>query len=156
MPKRENLTRCTIEFLIKFCTKKTILWISLNFFEVSQNFSQFLQDCNCLRFNCPHWTSMQWLFALDSYHWAKDNVKYFFSAWFSDHGIFVKNDEMFGIFFFPTNQLWRHNILYMTRSRVPCILKIDQYTKSNLKIYNLSMSGEIIFVVRVNYDVISI
>ena len=38
MPKRENLTRYTIEFLIKFCTKKTILWISLNFFEVGQNF----------------------------------------------------------------------------------------------------------------------
>ena len=38
LPKQENLTRYTIEFLITFCTKKTILQISLNFGEVGQNF----------------------------------------------------------------------------------------------------------------------
>ena len=34
----QTLTRCTIEFFIEFCTKKTILWISLNFCELGQNF----------------------------------------------------------------------------------------------------------------------
>ena len=35
-------------------------------------------------------------------------------------------------------------------------LKIGQHTKSNLMIYNLSMFGTKIFVVTVNFDVISI
>ena len=64
---------------------------------------------------------------------------------------------------FPTFQLWRHNILYLTRYPVfptfwsySVLLKIGQYTKGNLVIYNLSTFGKIIFVVTVNYDVISI
>ena len=40
MPKRENLIRCTIEFLIKFCTKKTILWIFLKLGKISTGLDQ--------------------------------------------------------------------------------------------------------------------
>ena len=108
------------------------------------------------------------------YYRAKENVKYFYSTWFSDHGLFlIKNDQQWKTFrmiynkamygrkkFFSTYQLWRHNILYLTRYLVfpafwshSVLLKIVQYTKSNLVIYSLSTFGKIVFVVTVNYDV---
>ena len=117
---------------------------------------------NCLRFNCLQRTSMQWSLALDffSYHRAKE----IFSAWFSDHGLLVKNDQQWKTFrkiynmailenkIFPGYQLWRHNILYpMQYLAFPAfwshsvLSKIGQYTKNNLMIYNLSMFGKIIF-----------
>ena len=57
-----------------------------------------------------------------------------------------------------------HNILYLTKYLIfPCILKlysvslkIGQYTKNDLMLYNLSIFGKIFFVVTVNYDVIGI
>ena len=90
--------------------------------------------------------------------------------------ILVKNDHQWKTFqmiynmaifarkkFFPTYQLWRHNILYLMRYLVfpafwshSVLLKIGQYTKRNLMIYSLGMLGKIIFVVTVIYDVISI
>ena len=39
--------------------------------------------------------SLLWIFF---YHRAKENVKYFFSAWFSDHGLLVKNDQQWKTF----------------------------------------------------------
>ena len=41
----------------------------------------------------------QWFLASDfSYHRASENVKYFFPAWFSDHGLPVKNDQQWKTF----------------------------------------------------------
>ena len=100
----------------------------------------------------------------------KVNVKYFFSAGFSDHCFLVKNDQQWKSFrmiynmarfarkknslltsydvitFVSDALLWSHSVF----------LKIGQYTNSNLVIYSLSTFGKIIFVVTVNYDVISI
>ena len=104
------------------------------------------------------------------------SVKYFFSAWFSDHGLLVKNDQQWKTFrvinnmtifrkkeFSPCYHLWRHNNLYLTRYLVfpafwshSVLFKIGQYTKNNLMIYNSSMFGTKIFVVTLNYDVIRI
>ena len=116
------------------------------------------------------------LISIFSYHRAKENVKYFFSAWFLEHGLLVKNYQQWKTFRMIYNiamfgrkkvvrryQLWRHNILYLTCCLVfpafwshSVFLKIGQYTNSNLVIYSLSTFGKIIFVVTVNYDVISI
>ena len=38
------------------------------------------------------------LIKIFSYHRAKENVKYFFSAWFLDHGLLVKNDQQWKTF----------------------------------------------------------
>ena len=108
--------------------------------------------------------SLFWIFF---YHRAKENVKYFFSAWFSDHGLLVKmisNERPFKWYInFPSYQLLRHNILYLTRYLVfpafwshSILLKIGQYTKSNMIIFNSSMFGTKIFDVIVNYDFIGI
>ena len=32
-------------------------------------------------------------FKIFYYHKAKDNAKYFFATWFSDHALLVKNDQ---------------------------------------------------------------
>ena len=119
-------------------------------------------------FNCPQRKSMEWFLALDLFLWqsrAKENVKYFFSAWLPDHGLLVKDDQQWKTFWmiynmamlgrkkiFPTYQLWRHNILYRTRYLVlpafwshSVLLKIGQYAKENLMIYILSIFGKIIF-----------
>ena len=73
------------------------------------------------------WISVVPCFGFFTYHRAIENVKYFFSVWFSDHGLLVKNDQRWKTFqmiysitmfrkkiFFPTYQLWHHNILYLT------------------------------------------
>ena len=111
-----------------------------------------------------------------SYHRAKENVKYFFSCWFSDHSPLIKNDLQWKTFRmiykmamfrkkknFPTYQPWRHNNLYLTWHLISLafwshgvLIKIGQYTKCSLMIYNLSMFRKINFVVSVNYDVIGI
>ena len=60
---------------------------------------------------------------------------------------------------FTICELWHYNILYLSWYLIwkhSVLLKIGQYTKSNLMMYDLSMFGKIIFVVSVNYDVISI
>ena len=139
-----------------------------------------------LRFSCSQQTSMDFyklymqcsgsLLQIFSYHKVNENVKYFFSEWFSDLSLLVKNDQQWRTFrmiykmitfrkrnFFPTHQLWRHKTLYLTWYLIfpsfwshSVLLKIGRYTKSNLMIYNLRMFGKIIFVVTVNYDFIGI
>ena len=98
----------------------------------------------------------------------------FFSAWLSDHGLLIKTNQQWKTFrmiynrtmfgreeIFTTCQLWRHNILYLTRYLVSpafwnhsVLFKIGQYTKRNLLTYSLSMFGKMVFVATVNYDAI--
>ena len=95
------------------------------------------------------------LLSIFSYCKVKQNVKYFFFGWFSDHGLSTKNNQqwetfqilynitMFKFFIFlPTYQLWRHNILYVAYISMYLIfpacpshsifLKLVLYTKRNL------------------------
>ena len=117
---------------------------------------------NWLRFNCRQWSSVDYyklymqysgsLLQIFSCHKIKENVKYFFSRWFSDHGLLVKIDQhwknfqviynmiMFRKKISPTYQLWSHNVLYLTWYLIfhafwihSVLLKVGQYTKSNLK-----------------------
>ena len=135
-----------------------------------------IQKRNCLQLSSANVNGVVSCFRFFSYDRAKENVKYFFSAWLPDHGLLVKDDQQWKTFWmiynmamlgrkkiFPTYQLWRHNILYRTRYLVlpafwshSVLLKIGQYAKENLMIYILSIFGKIIFLVTVNYDVISI
>ena len=120
----------------------------------------------------------QWFLALDFflYYKVKETVKYFFRVWFLDHGLLVKNNEHWNTFqmiynmtmfrkknFFFAYQLWRHNILYLTWNLIflafwnhSVLLRIGQYTKSNLMTYNLKMFEKIFFVAIVINDVICI
>ena len=72
-------------------------------------------DWKCLVFSAPK----------KDYKKRKENVKCFFSGWFSDHDRLVKNYQEWKFFQmmynmtilrknkFPAHQLWRHNILYL-------------------------------------------
>ena len=95
-----------------------------------------------------------------SYHRAKENVSYFFCAWSSDHGLWVKNDLQWKTFqmiynmtlpgknifsYLPVMTSWLWYLIFSTFWSHIFLLKIGQYTKSNLMVYNFSMFRKIIF-----------
>ena len=50
-----------------------------------------------------------------SYHKIKENVKYFFSAWFLDHGLLVKNDQQWKTF----REIF--NMTMFRKKNLPCL-----------------------------------
>ena len=139
-----------------------------------KNFGKFLRTPFCKTSgngSCRLWLYMKYsdsLLLIFSYHRAKENAKYFFSGWFSDHDFLVKKDLQWKIFkkksFFLYNIydvikfcIWRAwFLIFPTFWSHSVLIKTDQYVKSSLLKYNLSMFGKIIFVVDVDDDVIGI
>ena len=62
------------------------------------------------------------LLSIFSYHEAKENVKYFFSAWFSDHGLLVKNDQQWKTF------RMMYNMAMFERKKISLINSYDVKT----------------------------
>ena len=111
---------------------------------------------NWVCFNCSQRTSMLWCSLLQIF----SCLKVFFFVWFSDHVLLVKNDQQwktFGMIYnmtmsgktnFSAYPLWHHNVFHVTCLVFPVfwspsvLLKIGQYTKSSLMIYNLSTFGK--------------
>ena len=100
------------------------------------------------------------LLKIFSYDRAKENVSYFFCAWSSDHRLWVKNDLQWKTFqmiynmtlpgknifpYLPVMTWWLWYLIFSTFWSHIFLLKIGQYTKSNLMVYNFSMFRKIIF-----------
>ena len=99
------------------------------------------------------------LLKIFSDHRAKENVSYFFCTWSSDHGLWIKNDLQWKTFqmiynmtlsgkniflYLPVMTSWLWYLIFPTFWSHIFLLKIGQYTKSNLMVYNFSMFRKII------------
>ena len=87
--------------------------------------------------------AMQWFLALDFLCFkVKGNVKYFFSVWFSDHGLLVKNNQHWKTFQVIYNMtMFKKKVSLRTSydvvafciwrvSHFPCILKPQCFMKN--------------------------